>query len=26
VQEDFPDTTAARLAEQRLIRMNDEGH
>jgi tol-pal system protein YbgF len=26
VQEDFADTTAARLAEQRLKRMNDEGH
>ncbi len=26
VQEDFPDTTAARLAEQRLKRMTDEGH
>ncbi len=26
VQEDYPDTTAARLAEQRLNRMDDEGH
>ena len=26
VQADFPDTTAARLAEQRLKRMTDEGH
>ncbi len=26
VQEDYPDTTAARLAEQRLKRMDDEGH
>lgn len=26
VQSDFPDTTAARLAEQRLQRMSDEGH
>ena len=26
VSEDFPDTTAARLAEQRLQRMADEGH
>ena len=26
VQDDYEDTTAARLAEQRLNRMNDEGH
>jgi tol-pal system protein YbgF len=26
VQADYPDTTAARLAEQRLKRMDDEGH
>lgn len=26
VQADYPDTTAARLAEQRLNRMDDEGH
>lgn len=26
VRDDFPDSTAARLAEQRLTRMNDEGH
>jgi len=26
VQADYADTTAARLAEQRLIRMDDEGH
>ena len=26
VQSDYPDTTAARLAEQRLNRMDDEGH
>jgi len=26
VQDDFPDSTAARLAEQRLTRMTDEGH
>lgn len=26
VQQDFPDTTAARLAEQRLKRMTEEGH
>ena len=26
VQSEFPDTTAARLAEQRLKRMTDEGH
>ncbi|MDX1403806.1 MAG: tol-pal system protein YbgF [Woeseiaceae bacterium] len=26
VQDDYPDTTAARLAEQRLNRMDDEGH
>ena len=26
VQGDYPDTTAARLAEQRLNRMDDEGH
>ena len=26
VQNDFPDTTAARLAEQRLTRIADEGH
>lgn len=26
VRTDYPDTTAARLAEQRLIRMDDEGH
>jgi len=26
VQADYPDTTAARLAEQRLNRMEDEGH
>lgn len=26
VQQDYPDTTAARLAEQRLNRMDEEGH